>query len=131
VTVTGAKGAWHGGPIRMAGGGRVPGTDSSRDSKLILGMPGEVMMSKSAVDMVGEDNLLALNARANSRMSGMPTVAQAMGPAREPDTVNVWVVSPEQKPGVGKRDIVAAITEDMMTGGKTKQLVKAIAVGAA
>jgi hypothetical protein len=54
-----------------------------------------------------------------------------MGPAREPDTVNVWVVSPEQKPGVGKRDIVAAITEDMMTGGKTKQLVKAIAVGAA
>lgn len=131
VTVTGVKGAWHGGPIRMAGGGRVPGTDSSRDSKLILGMPGEVMMSKSAVDMVGEDNLLALNARANSRMSGMPTVAQAMGPAREPDTVNVWVVSPEQKPGVGKRDIVAAITEDMMTGGKTKQLVKAIAVGAA
>lgn len=126
---TGIK-AWHGGSVtRMTGGGRVPGTDSSRDSKLILGMPGEVMMSKSAVDMVGEENLLALNARANSRMSSMPTVQQAM--QREPDTVNVWVVAPETKPGMGKRDVVAAITEDMMTGGKTKQLVKAIAVGAA
>lgn len=125
---TPGKKAWHGGPIRMAGGGRVPGTDSSRDSVLINAMPGEVMMSKSAVDMVGEENLLALNARANSRVSKMPSMADALA-ARQPDEVNVWVVAPEKRPAMGKKDVVAIMTEDMMTGGQTKQLIKAIAVG--
>jgi TP901 family phage tail tape measure protein len=125
---TPGKKAWHGGPIRMAGGGRIPGTDSSRDSVLINAMPGEVMMSKSAVDMVGEENLLAMNARANSRVSKMPSMADALS-ARQPDEVNVWVVAPEKRPAMGKKDVVAIMTEDMMTGGQTKQLIKAIAVG--
>jgi hypothetical protein len=119
----------QGGPIGMAGGGLVPGGIPNRDSVLINGMPGEVMMSKSAVDMVGRDTLLGLNARANSRLSAMPTLASAMAPPREPDQVNVWVVKEEARPTMGKRDVLATVHEDIMTGGQTKKLIKAVSVG--
>ena len=122
--------ASQGGPIGMAGGGLVQGPNPNRDSVLINGMPGEVMMSKSAVDMVGRDTLLNLNARANSRLSAMPTMNSATAEPREPDTVNVWVVKEEAMPQMGKRDILATVHEDIMTDGQTRKLIKAVSVGA-
>jgi TP901 family phage tail tape measure protein len=122
--------AYQGGEIKrkgFSGGGYVTGP-LARDSVPALLAPGEVVMSRSAVEIAGKENLLAMNARGNRRMSRMPSISGMM-PQREPDTVNVWVVSPEQKPSMTSKDIVAAITNDMATNGQTKQLIKAIQVG--
>ena len=119
-------------------GGEVPGLRRMalggdpapfRDGVTINAMPGEVLMRKSAVDMVGRDNLLAMNALGNTRLSAMPTIAQAM-PQRPGDEVNVWVVDREQAPPPGKKDIVAAVGQDILTGGETKQLIKKVITGA-
>jgi hypothetical protein len=115
-------------PRRMAGGGAISGGIPNRDSVAINAMPGEVIMSKSSVDMIGVDKLLALNAMGNRRMSAMPTVADAI--KRAPDETNVWIVAPETKPTLGKRDVLAIINDDMLTGGQTKRLVKQIMSGA-
>lgn len=114
-------------PKRFAGGGYVTG-NLARDHVPALLAPGEVVMSRSAVEIAGRENLLAMNARGNRRMSRMPSVASAL-PTREPDTVNVWVVSPEQKPAMTSKDIIATITNDIATNGQTKQLIKAVQVG--
>lgn len=135
----GGKGGFsYGGGKGMALGGEIPGIRKMalggdpapfRDNVLISAQPGEIMMSKSAVDMVGRDTLLGLNAMGNTRLSRMPSMQSAM-PQREPDTVNVWVVAPDQKPQhIGKKDILAVIAEDVATGGQTKKLIKAVAVG--
>lgn len=110
-----------GGPIR----GGIPG----KDSVGILATPGEFMLKKQAVDALGLDFLTHLNNTTNS------TLAQSSGPTnlgqpRQPDTTNVWVVAPEAKPTMGPRDVVVAITDDMMRGGPTRQLVKQIQAGA-
>ncbi|AKU43548.1 tape measure protein [Caulobacter phage Seuss] len=111
-------------PRRMAAGSPAP----FRDNVLINAMPGEFLLRQSAVDMIGVDTLNQINAAGNSKISRMPTLAQAM-PKREPDEVNVWVVPPESKPPIGKKDIVAAISEDIQTGGITKKLIKNVQVG--
>jgi hypothetical protein len=43
--------------------------------------------------------------------------------------VNVYVVAPDQKPQMGPRDILATISDDVMRGGTTKQLIKQVAMG--
>lgn len=112
----------------MAGGGEVTGGIPFRDSKLIRAMPGEVMMSRSAVDLAGKDNLLALNARGNSRLSKMPSMPEQQ--RQDPTPINVWAVLPQHQPQPGKRDFVIAIADDIATGGQTKQLIKAVLAGA-
>lgn len=112
-------------PRRMAlGGNPAP----FRDNVLVNAMPGEIMMRKSAVDMIGRDNLLQLNAQGNNRISRMPSISQAM-PQREPDEVNVWIVPEGTKPSMGKKDVIAVVSEDLATGGIIKKLVANIAVG--
>jgi hypothetical protein len=37
----------------------------------------------------------------------------------------VYVVAPEAKPQMGRKDVVAAISEDMLSNGQTKKLVQA------
>lgn len=111
--------------IRMAGGGEIA---PFRDNVNINAMPGEFLLRKSAVDMVGLDNLRQINAMGNSRMSAMPNLAQAM-PQREGDEVNVWVVSPEKQPAMGKKDVLAIIGEDILTNGDTKKLIKSVVTG--
>lgn len=115
-----------GGMVRRAQGGGSP----YRDSVHALLMPGEVVMNRSAVSMMGEDNLLQMNARGNSRMSDVHNTMRHVTP-REPDMVNVYVVAPGQQPQLGKKDVVAMISNDILQGGQTKQLIRAVAVGAA
>lgn len=109
-------------PKRFAQGSPAP----FRDSVHALLQPGEVVMNRSAVSFMGADNLLEMNRQGNRRLSQMPTM-QAM--KREPDNVNVWVVAPETKPQVGKKDIVATISDDILTGGSVKKLIKAVQMG--
>lgn len=117
--------AYHGGALpRFAQGGAAP----FRDSMLALVQPGEFIMSRTATDFIGRDALREMNSQGNRRMSRMPTLAQAM-PQREKDEVNVWVVPPTQRPPVTKKDIVAAISEDIMLNGQTKKLIKNVQMG--
>lgn len=121
-------GRYQGGMIpRRAAGGMAP--SPNRDSVMTFMQPGEFVMSKTATDFIGADTLSEMNASGNRRMKNLPTVASSM-PKRVPDEVNVWVVPPTQRPPMGKKDIIAAVTDDMMMNGQTKRLIKAIQVGA-
>lgn len=114
-------------PRRFAtGGAPMP----NRDSVYALLEPGEFVMRKSAVDAIGLDTLSAMNAMGNRRVSNGPGALTMGGGVRERDTVNVYVVPPEQKPVPGPKDIIAVVSDDMMRGGTTKKLVKQIVTGA-
>jgi TP901 family phage tail tape measure protein len=120
----GNAGYRSGGPIRMAGGGGVP----TRDSVNILGMPGEYMVQKSAVDAVGMDYMNRLNSIAGPRRpTNTPANMNQQPPQQQ--LVNVYVVSPDQVPPPSPRDIVAHVATDLAQGGVTKRLVKQIANG--
>lgn len=121
-----APAAAVGGIVRKAGGGKVEG-NLNRDSKLHYLMPGEYVLRKSAVDMMGTDQLNQINAMGNRKaVGGISGIGKKSGTV---GTTNVWVVSPEQQPVPGPKDIVAIITDDMSRGGSTKRLIKSISMG--
>jgi len=65
----------QGGPIKEDSGVNITGM--GKDTQLIAAQPGEVMMSRPAVQMIGAENLLAANAAAgssNKPKMGMPRI---------------------------------------------------------
>lgn len=128
-TMTMALGGAH--PKRFAMGG----ADIHRDSQLALVKPGEVVMRNSAVEFAGRQNLLNINAMGNRRHSKggavMNAAMEAMGGGkpREPDMVNVWVVSPQNVPPPGPKDIIHIVGQNLSSGGELKKLVRQVAVG--
>lgn len=113
----------------FASGGSVYGGVSGKDSVPSLLMPGEFVMKKSAVDAVGTDYLHALNQQTDK------TVSQSgqKGKDQKDDgaTVNVWVVTPDQKPNsMGPKDVVAVISDDIMRSGQVKKLIRQVQTGA-
>lgn len=126
-----AFGAAGFGNVPVAGkalGGEVTGGVPGRDSVLARLMPGEVVMRKSAVDMIGRDTLLQANA--TGRL-GQQTAVVMQQQKRDPDMVNVYVVSPDQKPGMSKNDIVVTLMDDVRQGGPIKKMIKQVAIGGA
>lgn len=121
-------GAYNGGIAvqRFAGGGIVSGAHLGRDSVPAYLAPGEGVLNRSAVSMVGTDTIAAMNKGLMRRQSAMGV----MPAPRKPDEVNVYVVAPNEKPQLGAKDILMVIGQDILTGGSTKQLVKQVAVGA-
>lgn len=111
---------------KKAQGGAVVGGIANRDSVLTSLMPGEVVMRKSAVDMIGRDTLLQANATGRLAQN---TVAVMRENKREPDMVNVYVIPEGKKPSIGKNDIVIALMQDVAENGATKKLIKSIAMG--
>ena len=111
-----------------AQGGEVTGDIPGRDSVPAMLMPGEVVMTKSAVDMAGRENLAKMNAAGNRSIDRMPTLSQAMG-GNKPPMTNVWVTMPEHQPTMGKDDVLVAVSADILAGGQTKRLIKAVAMG--
>lgn len=112
--------------IRRARGGTIPNVGiSGRDYTPVLAEAGEFMMRKSAVDSIGKDKLYAMNAMGNRALEEnrltQVAIPENLGGNKE---VNVYVVSPEEKPQLGPDDIIHVIGEDLVTGGKTKQLIK-------
>lgn len=120
-------------PVRkMAGGGNVTGGTPGRDSVPTLLMPGEFVMKKQAVDAVGTDYLHSLNAATTSVVSQSSPVSSRQDQPQSNGVVNVWLVSPDQKPAsMGPKDVVMAITDDINRNGPVKQLVKQIVMGQA
>lgn len=120
-----------------ANGGLVKGPVPNRDSVNTKLMPGEYVLKKSAVDVIGRDYLDSLNNNASATLSAS---AESINDARS-DTnsnsdkgtggvVNVYVVGQEEQQSMTPSDVLVTITQDMLTGGQTKRLVKQIAMGA-
>ncbi len=116
-----------GGPT-MAAAGRLVGGQGARDTQLFGLTPGEYVLRKSAVDAVGVDTLDRINALGSSTISAARP--QAMMQARaEPDVTNIYVVPPEQKPSLTKKDVLINMQEFLQVDGTTKQLVRQISRG--
>ena len=118
-------------PIGMSGGGRVTGGIPGVDSVPALLMPGEYVVKKSAVDMLGPAALEELNR--TGRLSGARVAGAAgshpMIKQREPDQVNIYMMPPDEKPQLGEKDVLMVLQRDIINGGPTKRLIKQIAVG--
>lgn len=119
----------EGGFIRAATGMAVRG----RDSVPILGMPGEYLLRKTAVDAIGVDNLNHINAQGNRVMAGgtaaQPVkLANSQQPAGQP--LSIYVVSPDKQPPPSKDQIVVMVQEDMINRGPVYKAVKAVQAGA-
>ena len=118
-------------------GGAVTGPVKNRDSVNMKLMPGEYVLKKSAVDVIGRDYLDSLNDNASAVLNAS---AESVGDAKTDTesntntgaggTVNVYVVGQEQQQAMTPSDVLVTITQDMLTGGQTKRLVKSIAMGA-
>ncbi|RQT19458.1 phage tail tape measure protein [Burkholderia contaminans] len=113
---------------RFVSGGSVTGGMPGRDSVHALLKEGEYVLNDGAVSTVGTDFLDNLNAHGN-RVISKSTPAPKPEREKQPQHVNVWVVAPDQKPQMGPNDVVAAISNDIVTGGSTKKLIKQVALG--
>jgi hypothetical protein len=91
--------------------------------------PGEYVMRKSAVQAIGRENLDRVNFLGNNAISATGAMPMPMPTPREPDKVNVFVVSPDQAPQMGPKDVVAHITQDIEQRGQVFRLIKTVAVG--
>ena len=116
---------------KAAAGGVVQGGIKGRDSVHTMLMPGEYVMKKSAVDVLGTKFFNSLNTNAAQTMN---TVGAMMGGTSlegqsEPSIVNVWVVSEKDEAQMGPNDVIATISKDLQTGGTTKKLIQTIVAG--
>lgn len=109
---------------RFAIGGAVSG----RDSVPAMLMPGEYVMKKSAVDMIGKETLDAMN-QATSRASNdkASNVRESKKPS--PVVTNVYVVQDKQDAGMTANDVVVAVSRDILQGGQTRQLIQQVVQG--
>lgn len=120
-----------GSTIRRAAGGVVTGGIKGRDSVHTKLMPGEYVIKKSAVDVLGTKFLNNLNTNTTQTMN---TVGAMMGGTSlegqsEPAVVNVWVVSERDEAQMGPNDVIATISKDLQQGGTTKKLIQTIVAG--
>lgn len=124
------------GSIGKATGGIVNGPVKNRDSVNMKLMPGEYVLKKSAVDVIGRDYLDSLNSNAAATLNASAVDVNNSRDTSESDSksgggvVNVYVVGQEQQQAMTPSDVLVTITQDMLTGGQTKRLVKSIAMGA-
>ena len=114
-----------------AAGGMVTGGIKGRDSVHTKLMPGEYVIKKSAVDVLGAKFFNSLNTNAAQTMN---TVGAMMGGTSlegqsEPAVVNVWVVSERDEAQMGPNDVIATISKDLQQGGTTKKLIQTIVAG--
>ncbi len=115
---------------RFARGGPVTGGTPGRDSVPALLMPNEFVMNTAAVDAVGTDFLHGLNQATNSVASSSGSSrGKAATSSSDSSVVNVWVVSPDQQPPMGPKDVVAVIADDITRGGNVKRLIKSVQTG--
>lgn len=113
----------------FARGGPVTGGTKGRDSVPALLMPNEFVMNTSAVDAVGTDFLHGLNQQTNSVASSSSSSRGKTSTGAQDNTVNVWIVSPDQQQPMGPKDVVAIIADDITRGGNVKKLIKSVQTG--
>lgn len=112
--------------MAAAGNPRIPGIPG-RDSVPYLLEPGEAVLRRSAVSIVGEDNIKNLNNLGNRVQN--PTLAWTPPQEKDGGTVNVWVVTPDQQPPMTEKDIIAVINNDIMNRGSVKKMIQSVQMG--
>jgi soluble lytic murein transglycosylase-like protein len=111
------------------------GFNANRDSVHALLQPGEAVLRKSAVQMVGRDGIDFLNGMGNRRYSESQKVANDNKTASNRERaaqqkpMNIWVVTPDQVPPPGPNDFVAAVADNIQRNGSIKTLIKTVASG--
>jgi hypothetical protein len=113
----------------MATGGLVTGGTPNRDSVARTLMPGEFVLKRSAVDVIGRDSLDRMNAMGAGVMAKAPPVERERFASSARAETSVYVVGQEQVPPPGPNDVVHYITENISRGGAVKQLIKRVAAG--
>ena len=109
---------------KYAGGGIVPGVHVGRDTTPAMLAPGEAVLNRSAVSMVGEDMVNSMNNGAISHAPSMPAL-----PPPSNLTSNVYVVDKNTQPTLGPHDVLAIVRQDILAGGATKKLLKQVSLG--
>ena len=124
------------GTIVRAANGMIPraanGTSPYRDNVLVNVMPGEGILRKSAMDVIGEDGFNRLNNLGNRQISEGALQGRAAndnGKQQGSGQVNVWVVSPDQVPPPSEKDIIATIAQNIQNRGTIKTLIQQVNMG--
>lgn len=109
--------------IYRAGGGEVSNGSSASDSVRAKLAKGEWVIQKKAVDSVGNDFMARFNqhgAKALDALNSVPSIDM-----KNHTETNVYVIPPEQRPSLGKDDVLVILQDEMMHG-ETKKLVQHI-----
>ncbi|MEZ0250697.1 MAG: phage tail tape measure C-terminal domain-containing protein, partial [Methylobacteriaceae bacterium] len=124
-------GAFTGTPAApgMALGGMVTGGVPNRDSVPRTLMPGEFVLKRSAVDVIGRETLDRMNTMGAGVMAKAPPVEPARFASSSRAESNVYVVDRDQVPQPGPSDFVYAIGENIQRGGTIRQLIKRVTAG--
>jgi hypothetical protein len=76
---------------------------------------------------VGTDYLHSLNQATNSVVSSSAPKSPSQNNKQDGATINVYVVTPDQKPsGLGPKDVVVMVADDITRGGSIKKLIKQV-----
>jgi hypothetical protein len=102
---------------------------TNRDTVPALLAQDEYVVRGQSVRDIGVPMMNEINRYGSKALSKMGKTAAMSAPSHQ--EMNVYLIKPEAQPQLGPRDIVLAITDDMLQGGQTKQLVRRIAQGAA
>ena len=123
-------GAFTGAPAPgMALGGMVTGGIPNRDSVPRTLMPGEFVLKRSAVDVIGRETLDRMNTMGAGVMAKAPPVEPARFASSARAETAVYVVDRDQVPQPGPNEIVYAIGDNIMKGGTIRQLIKRVTAG--
>lgn len=107
-----------------ATGGIVTGGVAGKDSVPVLTMPGEGILNTKAMQAVGSDFVHSLNKKGSAAL-GSVSAGNKKG-----DVVNIYLLPKDEQPaGLGPKDVIMVISNDLMTNGPTKTLVKQISLG--
>lgn len=113
--------------LGFASGGLVRGGTPGVDSVPIMAMSGEGVLNSRAVNMIGTDTLNRLN-NGNVDLNKASSLSQDTGGDGSKRTVNVYIVTPDQVPGLGPNDVIALVSQNISTGGSLKSLIKQVTV---
>jgi len=101
----------------------------ARDGVLTPTMPGEGILTESAVKMLGPETVDNLNALGNRTVDSGQRSARYQPTAPAYQETNVYVLPPDMPKPMGKKDVVVSLQEALTTDGTTKKLVKQIVQG--
>ena len=108
-------------------GGKVTDGYRSHDSVTARLAKDEWVVNSRAVDSVGDDFMADLNRRGSMAVKDASSGPTQMFQMPRQET-NVYVVPPEQRPSLGKNDVLV-IMDDHMVNGPGRKLIKTVAQG--
>ncbi len=130
---TGVSLAREGTVVKKAASGTIVKGNLNRDSQLYSLMPGEGVLTRSAVQAIGEDEVHRLNAMGNNVVqasSHQGAANQSSKPSPTSRDMNIYLVDERSQAGsLGPNDILAIVNDDIARGGTTKKLIKTVQMG--